>query len=443
MIIFLEYVLILLEAISVSIIINLSLRILLKQKDINSFKKILCFACLIFIVFLISSLITHFLPKLMILKPLLFISFSIIFTKIVYKTPFMINFYSTSFYLTLSALLNLFFAFFMKSIYISPNIILENNNYKILMLLLIIIFEILISFFIYFFIKILKNTFCIKNDIKKYILPQVIALIFCMLPTMCILIFNYFEFANIFILINFFQIFILSFISLYNYKNAISYQKTEIELNKVNNYNNTLSKLNEEVKILKHDMSNIIQCILSYASCNDISGLKSYCNSLSLEFEDIQTLSMLSPNIINEPSIYGTLASKILIAKKKNLKIDLNVNIDFKTINLNVFDLSKIIGIFLDNAIHAAEDSLKKEIKIEFHQLLNEVNILIINSINEKDSNINLKNIFKYKYSKKKTGSGIGLYEIVNILKKNKQLDLFTNIDKKTLIFTQNLIIKN
>ena len=106
---------------------------------------------------------------------------------------------------------------------------------------------------------------------------------------------------------------------------------------------------------------------------------------------------------------------------------------------MQVYEFSRILGILLDNAIEASSECDEKVINISFrndeknHRQL----ITIENTYANKD--VNTEDIFKKGFSGKENHSGLGLWEIRQILNKNNNLNLHTS--KTDEFFTQQLEI--
>lgn len=120
----------------------------------------------------------------------------------------------------------------------------------------------------------------------------------------------------------------------------------------------------------------------------------------------------------------GIMYYKVAIAQKNKIHIDVDVNIDRKSIinRLNeqqMKTLSKLIGIYLDNAIEAAIETKKKVIIIEIYDLVEQTNIIISNTFTTTD-NFHKRN--EKGVSTKGEGRGNGLYYALNLINKNEWL---------------------
>ena len=100
-------------------------------------------------------------------------------------------------------------------------------------------------------------------------------------------------------------------------------------------------------------------------------------------------------------------------------------------------DYTRILGVYLDNAIEASIESKDKQIIIEF--IDNEDNIEFILS-NTYKGRINVEEIDKEKYSTKGKGRGYGLSLVKDIVEKNKLISQSREINGK--FYVQKLFIK-
>ena len=141
--------------------------------------------------------------------------------------------------------------------------------------------------------------------------------------------------------------------------------------------------------------------------------------------------------------IKGLMYYKAAIAQKHRLHLTTDVNINThgilsKLSEENIRKLCKLIGIYFDNAIEAAEESKKKNIMIEVYELKNKVSFVFSNTFKK---NKNMKDRNKKGVSSKGEGRGNGLYFAEKIIKENTWLE-----QKQEIIdnyYIQQIIIKN
>lgn len=234
-----------------------------------------------------------------------------------------------------------------------------------------------------------------------------------------------------------FTLLIYFFISMYSIIRTHTLEKTKKDLENEKLYNKTLNLLHDNIRCFKHDFDNIVQSIGGYISVDDMKGLREYYKSLLNDCKLTNNLNVLNPETINNPSIYSLLTNKYYVATQKNIKMTFSVFTDLSKINFNIYEFTRMLGILLDNAIEAAEESEEKLIEIDFHSTPKKQLFIIKNTC--KDLNIPTTKIFEKGYSTKERNSGIGLWKVHTILSKNTDADLFTTISDN--MFSQQLEI--
>ncbi len=226
---------------------------------------------------------------------------------------------------------------------------------------------------------------------------------------------------------------LISFIvmSIYTITRVVKLNLTTKQLANAEEYNKTLQILHDNVRCFKHDYDNTVATIGGYIRTNDMEGLKKYYKELEEDVIKVSSLYILNPNIINDPGIYSLLATKYHIAEELNIKMNLTVLLDLSTINMKIYEFTKILGILLDNSIDACKECEEKVINITFmNDEKNKRQLLIIENT-YLDKNIDLDRIFEKGITSKENHTGLGLWEIRKILKRNNNLNLHTSkIDK-------------
>ena len=214
---------------------------------------------------------------------------------------------------------------------------------------------------------------------------------------------------------------------------------TTQKLESAEEYNKTLHILHDSVRGFKHDFDNIVTTIGGYVKTKDMEGLEKYYSQLQEDCSKVNNLYVLNPDIINNPGIYNLLTTKYNEAEEKGIKVNLTFLLDLNNLNMKIYEFARILGILLDNAIDAASECDKKIINISFrNDSRNNRNIVLIeNTYNDK--NVDLDNIFKKGVTGKANHTGLGLWEIRQIINKNNNINLYTTKDKQ--YFSQQLEI--
>lgn len=226
-------------------------------------------------------------------------------------------------------------------------------------------------------------------------------------------------------------------VSIYSIINSSKLQTTQLNLENANHTIHSLTILHDQVRSIKHDFDNMVNCIGGYVVTEDIAGLKKYYQDLLEECHKTNNLYALSPQVINHPAIYHMLATKYYEADQLNVQISLNVFLDLNEIEkrMKVLDFTRILGILLDNAIDAAKECDKKIINVTFRKEISNDMIVVIIQNTYKNKDVNTEEIYKKGISSKENHSGLGLWKVRQILMHNNNLNLFTT--KNDEYFTQ------
>ena len=229
------------------------------------------------------------------------------------------------------------------------------------------------------------------------------------------------------------------FVSLFNIVKTKQLEIANRDIKNLKLYNNTLKVLYDNIRAFKHDFNNIMNGIGGYITAKDLDGLSKYYKSVFKECDNLNNLAALNPETINNPSIYAILADKYTKANAKNIKIELGVFLDLNSLNIDTYELTRILGILLDNSIEAAQECEKKYISVRFlmDYRKNRQLVIVENTYNDKD--IDTYKIFEKSYSTKPHNTGLGLWEVNKILNKHNNLAIYTSKDDE--LFKQQLEI--
>ena len=193
----------------------------------------------------------------------------------------------------------------------------------------------------------------------------------------------------------------------------------------------SLQVLHDTVRTFKHDFDNIVNGIGGYIRNDDMEGLTKFYTELLEDCNKTNNLYSLNPQVINQPAIYNILSTKYYDADEQSIQINLDIFLDLNEIehHMKIYEFTRILGILLDNAIEAAKECDNKLINVSFRKETNRHRILVIieNTYNNKD--VDTEKIYEKGVSSKssKKNSGLGLWKIRQILKRNNNLNLFTS----------------
>ena len=177
----------------------------------------------------------------------------------------------------------------------------------------------------------------------------------------------------------------------------------------------------------------ILYKVLVVIDKKDLEGLEKYYRQLLQDCNRVNNLTALSPTVINNPAIYNVMAAKYHRADENGIQINLGIFMDLNDLEhyLKIYEFTRILGILMDNAIEAAIECKDKIIHVTFRKEDSRHRFLMVIENTYLDKTINTEKIFEKSYSTKsrKTNSGLGLWEVRQILKRNNNLNLFTTKD--------------
>ena len=389
------------------------------------------------LVFIISIGIFNFVPIALLVIPFFFYLFKKNIQYLVIKFTFLVL------YLIILAqsskiILSLFSAVIIKIEY-NYSILLQNILFLFLLFLITKRINIILN-------NVIKNI--IPSEKYKYILY------FCALCTLTtyyiFLMYSIFKGSSYIHLLSVITglIFILlcTYITVSVLKNIKLETNNKIEsakLEQQKKYILALEKNNNEIRKFKHDFNNIILGLDGYINNDDFDKekLKKYFNSTIMNFNnniELNDIVIAKLNSIKVSSLKSLITNKVLVAQNNTIDVDINIEGEITDFYTDEMQLSRILGILLDNAIEAAlEVTDDKKIEMNIIQIDKTTDIQISNTFNNIGTPI--ADFNKEGFSTKGTNRGLGLssaHEIANKL----NILLNTEIDGNT--FIQNLSIE-
>ena len=146
--------------------------------------------------------------------------------------------------------------------------------------------------------------------------------------------------------------------------------------------------------------------------------------------------------LLPKGGIKGLIYYKVAIGQKKKINITADVSLENKSILNELTEqeirvICKLIGIYIDNAIEASEETRKKNILIEVYELSNKVCFVFSNTFKKKN---NFEDRNKKGITTKGEGHGNGLYFASKLIDQNSFLE--SKQDVVDGYYIQQLIIK-
>ncbi len=195
-------------------------------------------------------------------------------------------------------------------------------------------------------------------------------------------------------------------------------------------YTNQIENMYSSLRSFKHDYLNIMLSMSGYIESGDITGLKTYFDKEIIPLNKKLTTNTSHLNqLINIKTIElkSIISAKLLYAMELNIAVNIEVTEEITDIPMDTVDLSRIIGIYLDNAIDATLETESPSIQFAIINLENEYVFIIANTF--LDRGIPYATLKQPNVSTKGPNRGIGLYNAHEIIAKYNYVfwDMETN----------------
>ena len=195
----------------------------------------------------------------------------------------------------------------------------------------------------------------------------------------------------------------------------------------------------EEQRTINHETKNELLTIRSKLSDEKDKDLCSYVDSIIGDKKSVKSAKFSKFKYLPSNGLKGFFYYKFIEAEQREIKVSLNISKqvensclgDMKTKDFK--DLTRIIGVYLDNAIEAASISKDKKLGIEIYVVKDVVQIIISNTY---DNVIEKDKVGNERYSTKGKNRGHGLLLVKRILNENNRITSETKITDNLYIQT-------
>lgn len=231
---------------------------------------------------------------------------------------------------------------------------------------------------------------------------------------------------------------IISFV--YVIYNKFQKNAYENKYNEIMEYITRYEKIINEQGKKNHEYNNQLMVLKGYINKPD--RLKDYLELIIGEHQTGQNYTIKQLGYLPDGGIKGLIYHKLSKMEEEGIKTYLYVDQSMKDMSEDIFDvktcqdITKILGVFIDNAIDASIKAEEKELEINFNV---EDDCLIIIVSNTYDIKLDLSKVGKKGYSTKGIGHGYGLSIVSDIVKNNPNIESFNDINENR--FNQTVLI--
>jgi two-component system sensor histidine kinase AgrC len=205
-------------------------------------------------------------------------------------------------------------------------------------------------------------------------------------------------------------------------------------------YTRHVENMATEMRKFRHDHKNLMLVFHTHVESRDWDGLENYYSSYMNEFSTSETAiesCMDKLKNIQTPELKTILFLKFLQVQRKGIKIIIEVeNIVTIIGDYNLLDTCRIVGILMDNAMEACQNVDGAVVRLMGDMSGNNAHFAFQNTCYLPPP---INQINKKGFTTKDGARGLGLYNVSQLIKKNRNLTLQTKIEKNC--FTQELKI--
>lgn len=330
--------------------------------------------------------------------------------------------------------------------------LLKNNNLSsyLMITIYIVVFTIIALFLAIitrYFIKKLSHSILSLNKVYLTLIGIILLATFLILYLYMpkeVISYGDFKYLSVIYVILIIIIAILIITVSFSIVREVQYKRNMQEIENYYKYTLQIEQINNEMRKFRHDYVNILSTMSDYIRENDMEGLRNYFTTEILPMQDSMQMNAVKINGIENlkiREIKGLVTTKILQAQEMNISISVEVNEQITKIDMPTIDLSRIIGIIIDNAIEASEN-IDEDPLIRIAFLKNsDVSVTFIVMNKCEDDIPRVHTLFQENFTTKKGNSGLGLSTLKEITESKSNVLLDTTIENN--YFVQKVEILN
>ncbi len=227
-----------------------------------------------------------------------------------------------------------------------------------------------------------------------------------------------------------FCVFIFIFVILLSLnKILLSYAVAVVEANIDKNYRKDVNEFIRTLRAQRHDFNFHIESILGMIETGNYEACRNYLMSMLNETKSIAEVMPLK-----EPAVSALLYTLKETAAAKGIKINYFIYYDMSNINCSFYEINKVLGNLIKNAIDEVlnNNTIEGWINVTILERRNHCIIRVENPI--KDIELSTDKFFSYGYSTKINHTGIGLNTVKKIVT-DCSGTIFIELDENIITF--------
>ncbi len=233
---------------------------------------------------------------------------------------------------------------------------------------------------------------------------------------------------------------IMVFIVLHTTRKNFEAQKRMEYLENLNDYTKNLEMVYDSLRSFKHDYINIMASLAAYIDEKKYEELAAFFYGHILPMQKNLTqkngaLNNLLPIRILE--LKSILYTKLLLAVNQDIEVNIDIPDEVSSIHMDPVDLTRMLGIYLDNAIEASLETTHPAINFHLGKMGQDTVFIISNTF--VDKGLSISQMHQKGVTTKGAGHGIGLYNVSGIL--NRYDNIYHETSIKDGLFIQQVQI--
>ena len=396
-------------------------------------KTSIIFTIIMFIVFFIDAAFFNIFTKnILNLIMIIFVSYLTILDKNLMK-----SIYYGLIFIFMNCIIEIILSMILMTIFKFSKDIYQTIPYSMIIFTILIIGFTYLSIRVKFIYKLLKK--CEEKLLKSDVIKYYVIVFTILIILLAVNNFTNYE-KNIEYYINFGMLIFIIMVSIIILYNKITKDKIEKQYKEMMEYVSKYEQIINEQGKKNHEFNNQLMVLNGYIGNEE--KLREYLVSIIDDHKGGKNYTIEQLSYFPDGGIKGLIYHKLSKMEEYEIRPYLYISNEVKDIFETKFDVStysditKLFGVFLDNAIEAAKDADKKEIEIDMKK---DGEYLIVTIGNTYSKDVDVEKIGKKGFTTKGTGHGFGLSLVKDIIKKNSKIESFNDVTNDT--FKQTIMI--
>ncbi len=232
----------------------------------------------------------------------------------------------------------------------------------------------------------------------------------------------------------------LILIVLHTVKENYEARKKVEYLENLNEYTKNLEMVYNNLRSFRHDYINIMTSLAAYIDEKRYEELAAFFHEHILPMQENLTQKNAALNNllhIRLLELKSILYTKLLLAVNQDIEVHIDIPDDIDSVHMDPVDLTRMLGIYLDNAIEACLETEHPVLNLHLGKMNQDVVLIISNTFIDKG--LSIAQMYKKDVTTKGDGHGIGLYNVSGIL--NRYDNIYHEIFIEDGLFIQKVQI--